>query len=313
MSVLLGGIILSNAYKNTNVYNMVVPRKPILYQRFDELQKDNFNVYSRSTEVAILPILRSKIENKVLEMSFKNTTKSAQVITEMQKAVRNLQRVGKISGAAAIAHSNLLKQGVSRTSLHPHILPMFKDVSKQAFHRIPKRSRSRLMSSTIKNSYPRMKSMEELILLRAIEECRNTAIFLPDYECIQYRKILVKERKLKNIFIVEESFSDVDCTFSLGGLVPPYVIRRIYGIAESGVWHWWIQVFARSTIDNSRETIPVQVANMSGSIIVIFALWACGILGTTLCFLIEVAGELSKSIASRLISLTLDFFRKSSE
>lgn len=45
---LLMGIVTSNAYKNNNVFNMVVPRRPILYKYFNELKRDNFNIYSRT-------------------------------------------------------------------------------------------------------------------------------------------------------------------------------------------------------------------------------------------------------------------------
>lgn len=44
---LLTGTVLSNAYKNANVYNMVAPRRPVPYKYFKELVKDNFTIYSR--------------------------------------------------------------------------------------------------------------------------------------------------------------------------------------------------------------------------------------------------------------------------
>lgn len=40
-------ILLSNAYKNTNVYNMVVPRMDLLFESFDQLEKENVSVYTR--------------------------------------------------------------------------------------------------------------------------------------------------------------------------------------------------------------------------------------------------------------------------
>lgn len=49
--ILLVGTILSNAYKNDNVYNMVVPRKPVLYSEFSELVRDNFKIYTKSFKV----------------------------------------------------------------------------------------------------------------------------------------------------------------------------------------------------------------------------------------------------------------------
>lgn len=42
---LLMGIILTNAYKNTNVLNMITTRDSMLYTKFNELIHDNFQVY----------------------------------------------------------------------------------------------------------------------------------------------------------------------------------------------------------------------------------------------------------------------------
>lgn len=41
-------IVLSNAYRNSNVYNMVQPREPIPYERLSQLINDNFKIYSRN-------------------------------------------------------------------------------------------------------------------------------------------------------------------------------------------------------------------------------------------------------------------------
>lgn len=44
---LLTSAVVSNAYLNKNVYNMVKPREPVPYETFDQLIHDNFNIYSR--------------------------------------------------------------------------------------------------------------------------------------------------------------------------------------------------------------------------------------------------------------------------
>lgn len=49
---LLAGVVISNAYKSTNVYNIVTPRKTIPYTHFEELKQDNFSVYSRIVEIS---------------------------------------------------------------------------------------------------------------------------------------------------------------------------------------------------------------------------------------------------------------------
>lgn len=50
-TLLLTGIVLSNAYKNTNVHKMIVQRKPVAYRYLEELLKDNFTIHSRSLQI----------------------------------------------------------------------------------------------------------------------------------------------------------------------------------------------------------------------------------------------------------------------
>lgn len=45
---LLGGIVLSNAYCNKNVYNMVKPLVPVPYEAFSQLIRDKFKIYTRN-------------------------------------------------------------------------------------------------------------------------------------------------------------------------------------------------------------------------------------------------------------------------
>lgn len=47
-AVLLMGIILGNANKNTNVHNMIMPRIPVPFQYLQELVSENFNIYTRT-------------------------------------------------------------------------------------------------------------------------------------------------------------------------------------------------------------------------------------------------------------------------
>lgn len=52
---ILLGVVLTNAYKNCNVYNMISHRDAIPYETLDELVQDEFKVYSRITDLDIRP------------------------------------------------------------------------------------------------------------------------------------------------------------------------------------------------------------------------------------------------------------------
>src|SRR3989442_4977211 len=50
-TLLLAGLVISNAFKSENVYNIVTPRQQIAYRTTNELFADNFKVYSRLTKL----------------------------------------------------------------------------------------------------------------------------------------------------------------------------------------------------------------------------------------------------------------------
>lgn len=46
-------VILSNADKNTNAYNMIQPREPILHELLSQLIRDNFTILTRLTSIRL--------------------------------------------------------------------------------------------------------------------------------------------------------------------------------------------------------------------------------------------------------------------
>lgn len=52
-SFILMGVVLNNAYKNTNVYNMIAQRAPIGYERMDELIQDKFTIFCKLTKIDV--------------------------------------------------------------------------------------------------------------------------------------------------------------------------------------------------------------------------------------------------------------------
>ncbi len=48
---LLGGLILSNAFKSNNVYNIVLPKQSLKFSRLNELFQHGYTVYSKLTKI----------------------------------------------------------------------------------------------------------------------------------------------------------------------------------------------------------------------------------------------------------------------
>jgi len=70
---LLVGIVLSNAYKSENVYNLVLAWKPIPYENASQLLKDNFKIYSRGQVFRIWEYLKHSLDNDQLMSPFEKT------------------------------------------------------------------------------------------------------------------------------------------------------------------------------------------------------------------------------------------------
>lgn len=108
-----------------------------------------------------------------------------------------------------------------------------------------------------------------------VQECRKTAIILPDYMCREVKKFLAQEKKIPNIFVGQESYTDLDWTISIDGLLPRHLVQRIHGAWQSGIWQWWIKLLGKNTPGDVIENHPVKAAPIKGNIVIVFILWIC--------------------------------------
>lgn len=69
--LLLMGIVLINTYKNTNVYNMIIPRKPVLFEHLHDLTDESFTTLTRSYYFTIFYLsawMRKNISDSTLHI-----------------------------------------------------------------------------------------------------------------------------------------------------------------------------------------------------------------------------------------------------
>lgn len=83
-----------------------------------------------------------------------------------------------------------------------------------------------------------IQSADQLIIQMSLDECRKTALIMPDYISRDVYKTLATKRKVVHAFIGEETFSDVDWMFYISGFVPSFLTKRIYRTGECGIWKW---------------------------------------------------------------------------
>lgn len=292
---MLMGIILSNGYKNSNVYNMILPKSPIPYKLFNELIQDDFTIYTRVSHLQASlswlpysndsgPFLARKVNNLYLY-----------VLSEISKILVNFGKSGHTtydSSASRLLTTNttLHKTGVLRASiLHPLIdallYPIIAAWNNRAEDEVGLGEAIVLGRKSVRATFQMMQD-ELPLLLESLRKCDKVAVILPEYICRNVSKVLRKNDALASVSIGEEVISDVHWLFSLKGFVPSYITKRIAGAHESGFWMYWEGIFRES--DGDKEIVPVAAATMNGNIAVIFLVWLCGLLGTVLSYVYEI-------------------------
>lgn len=159
-------------------------------------------------------------------------------------------------------------------SLRENVVSKYKQVLQD---RIPNRGydsiQVKLQSSFALLEIPITEQTE--IIQKSVSNCHRAAAILPVMEARDMYKELVKEEKLVYAFIGEESFSNIDWLFYFYGIIPPNLIKRMHRIRESGVWQWWVDMFAQKHLMNENTDI-VKAANLAGNIVIVFVVWGVG-------------------------------------
>lgn len=272
---LLMGIVLSNAYKNTNVYNMVVQRQPILYKYFKDMVHDRLEIYTRSLRIRYINpegCLNHSMEflgecfHIVRVMAFTTGTEVESIVIGYLVSLH-------ISNTKIKTDPTLIDNGLNyEARVHPEVLSTFIKVLLSRIKSDDFDEGILLEGGDIHDVIPTPLQTE--IIRKTLGNCHNTATILPNFVSMEMYQSLVKD-KLVYAFIGEELFSEVDWLFWIDG-IEPNLIQRIHRIGESGIYQWWVDVFqGKGLIYKSLH--PVKVPTMEGNIITIFAIWLVGI------------------------------------
>lgn len=289
----LGGIVLSNAYKNSNVYEMILPRKPLAYKTFNELIQDNFTIYSRSYVITLGGGSTSKHEKFEINANNEYGTNTfitgkhfhGHIITEAELEFEYLNNWGRRHKEAKvtsiISKSALVKFGVrSGAKLSPFLLRIINEIITNELGLVYRKSlRVKDSDKFRQNYYDQLKkslTVRELVaLFNFLKDCNKAALILPERICKKFSRAL-KRQGVKNVFIGKESYIETNWIPTLRGLVPPFLVRRVKSLGESGIWERWTSLL-NDGMSNTLESIPVTPASMEGNVLVIFTLWVTGI------------------------------------
>lgn len=285
--LLLMGIVLSNAYKNTNVYKMIIPRNPVPYRYLRELISDNITIQTRSLH-GFYSIYHGSWIDRNLEFQVARSDQHYLTYTlPLEFNGKNISglfgRTSEVFDLRDVARNarilnldknfNLL---FSVSSLMPFTETYFRDVVKGIDSNVSKQE----FPQVYINQFYQM----ELKSLSHFLKHKKGAVLLPSYLAFKFMKNLEKEGQA-NIYQGVETFYEGSIAVVLQGLIPQYLVQRAKSAGRCGLWSRWESLFRkRFSWNGERKSEPLKTPDMDGNVVIIFILLFSGLGVAFVCF-----------------------------
>ncbi|CAL8130184.1 unnamed protein product [Orchesella dallaii] len=303
-------LVLSNAYKGQNVFNLVEQLKPIPYHQFEQLVQDNFSIYVGGFNPRIL------MQTLILK-NFTGAIQSKHEVGLPIYADRNTGEFGQMSLAGGFVYSELksiftdmygqrkkrnfslpIHKTIQYLMNHSEILPNTATTMKRVteeifpptlnFRMIEKRKQEvkRVYKHMVTKSFTRLQQDGELEI---IGRCNRTALIVPDYVGHSLALKLTKTfaRKME-VYIGKDILYERAIIVKLQGSVQLSMTKRVKNMASSGIWEFWMQIFRQGAIyrEDGNGYEPKK-PSMSGNIFILYVLLFCGLISSVVVWLIE--------------------------
>lgn len=289
---LLAGLVLSNAYKSTNVYNILSPRTYIPYTKLDQLLHDNFSLYTRQepdynsmpdyehwgalrrlgfVNKSYLNLVDGKYDQQSVHLEINIAIES--LARHKSKGKRIVERLYKYSQAHKNT-TNLIFETVNNIlTLARIVIP------------IP------IVLGNIKMNMELQKiffKKQDTLLFNDLNNCFKSAWILPEYTSHEISKKLKMLGKEVSVGI--EAYTQPYITFTMQGLFPTLLMQRIQMIRPSGIFEWFPKLVNNTEAfdDKSGSYAEFTKPNMSGNIQVIFYLFGICVCLSTACMVLEL-------------------------
>lgn len=285
-SIVLAAIILSNAYKNTNVYNMIMPRVPIPMNTLEKLVSNGFKIFSRSRPSNLrsarrrggpfgfinatkLHITQHQIYTEFDNYVYENVVNSE--IFEMTRMItENLTENEKSSVNILLNHSRILSDTLSRL---------------QGAKKFGKRE-------TFLEQHHNFRVMEDQKVAQILGNCENVAVLLPHTKYLEHVISLSTMSLTGKSYQGKESWLVSDFGISLSGFVTTNILVRNSRLGQGGIWQWWENVLSEIKPGSYRTSSNdfVSSPTMAGNILIIFTVWLIGLGVALVKFTCELMG-----------------------
>lgn len=224
-ATLLTGIVISNAFKSENVYNIVTPRRKISYNTIDELVEDTFKIFNRMT--------RNYFEYEYSNMSlykYRSNTSIA-IANNNWKAVLY----------AEVLASNSIPRSLQKNGqIHPdakQIILEIIDAAKTLIITNPNQSKIQNLE-TVKNTIKDwFWNNQTRLIAQDLHKCSQTAWILPNYYAQEISRNLIKPGNHSDVGT--SSYYSPALNFHVTGLLPWSLLDQFSKISASGIVEWW--------------------------------------------------------------------------
>lgn len=299
------GVVLSNGFKNSNVYKMVSPRKPVRYGTFESLVQDKVTIYvishgniDMTSDVDLLQWFEGNISQKIVapsEVVYYNDNPNQPILTATMNLPQPRTTVVQWSWKGRSDKGNAFHEMI-RSNCMVH----FGGVLQKWVERYQKKNQNwpeimrdeffvlhQQFFNFLNGEYA---DIEKEFLFDSLNKCNRTAVLLYSMEAESFARRLTLARGNTG----RETYFQRYFAFEMSGLVSPEILSRLSRIKGSGLIEWWANITEHILLTKllTHTSTPMPPlpnhptrTSLSGNIIVLFYVIICGlVLGSLLMF-----------------------------
>lgn len=255
--IFVTGIILSNAYKSTNVFNMISPRQVIPFRKISELREAGYTIFSITDKLSLLDTPGISKRPDALYWSHlghqvKNTENSLLIQSQVLQSVISTGLIFALEEYILIASEveGLIPENANATtdernsvealvesSLHPALAPYIRSLVRKIIEIWD--DTDGMVDFDIKVQDATMeilKDAENMLLWDELTSCNMSAIILPVTRCHEYAQRLLRRGESLEISVSEDSYFETQVGYTLLGIISPVVLRRFRSAMAASLW-----------------------------------------------------------------------------
>ncbi|CAL8135283.1 unnamed protein product [Orchesella dallaii] len=295
-------IVVSNAYKNTNVYNMISPRQPMPYENLSQLVNDHYTLFSRGIIEREKPVYRMatiithwkpRIEDTTYDTMRSYVTDSLRlrlfhnfgIVPEISDALKIMD--GNFSNNETKEEIELYNQLKNNITFLPGLDVILRDIYEQLW---PKNKEILLEKEWLKFLFGAKQFVnrkQQMILNEYISECNQTAFIVPRVEANRLLRSM-RGRHQGRVYVGKQNYYGLDYLISFMGHVPPFVVDGIAAMKWTGIANKLVEFAASTYKPAPYARVDPTRATLQGNIAVIFIILMGGLIISCVAFFTEM-------------------------